>query len=118
MALIERIMRTDNDGNETVTRKRSDQIAVHLLYAAMLEVAAGRLTPAEFRTLFNISNVVEPSGRSDESDLTSIISRLPAAGTVARHLYIGSIHSIFILAEQRFPGYNTPALVRAKLGIV
>lgn len=117
MALIERIMRTNNDGTEDMLKSRVDNIPVHALYAGMLEVAAGRMTPTNFRTVFNISNVVEPSGRSDESDLAAILTLMPAAGTVARALFIGSIHSIFILAESRISGYHTPALVRAKLGI-
>lgn len=117
MALIERIMRLNNDGSEDVLQSRTDLLPVHAFYAGMLEVAAGRMTPANFRAAFAISNVVEPSGKSDESDLVALIAAMPAAGTVARALFIGSIHSIFILAERRINGYHTAALVRAKLGI-
>jgi len=117
MALIERVMKLKNDGTADPLRRSMDAIPVHALYAAMLEVAAGRMTVASFKTVFNIGTAVDASGRSDQDDINALVAAMPAAGTVARALFIGSIHSVFILAERRIAGYNTPALVRSKLGI-
>ena len=40
-----------------------------------------------------------------------------ALATAQKAQYVESMHSVFILAEGVYTGYNTPANVRSKLGI-
>lgn len=118
MALVERLMGFNNDGTEDPKRRRGDNhIPVHLFYSGMLEVANGRLTPTQLRVMFAISSGVDESGRSDNQDLIALVALMPGPGTVARSVFIAGLHSCFILAEERMPGYETPAAVRLKLGI-
>jgi len=50
-------------------------------------------------------------------DWNALAAQVPAAGTVARALWLEHIHSVFILAEQRVPTFSTPAEVRTRLVI-
>lgn len=118
MALIERIMRYRNDDGTVAAEQRADAISVHGFFAACHEVIMGRMSGAELRAGFGIRNTLDASGRSDEQDLAAIVAAAPLAANVAgRAQYVESIHGIFILSEIQFPGYITPAQIRAKLGI-
>lgn len=117
MALIERIMRLKDDGTNDPNRRSSDRLSVNTFFSAMQEVIHGRMTAAEFRTGNAIRMTVDASGRSDNQDLNDIVALLPASGTIGRANFAAAIHSIFLLAEARFPGYTTPAQIRAKVGI-
>jgi len=103
MALVERLMGLEDP-----------KILVHDFFAAANEIVAGRLTVEQVKTYLNMDQTAQ-----DEFD--ALVALAPtgsnATANAAKALYIESIHSIFILAENLYPGYNTPANVRTKLGI-
>lgn len=103
MALIERLMDWDVAGDR--------RIAVHSFFAACQEIVAGRLTSTQVQTYLQMD-------AADLADWNAVVATMPAQNqTAARAQWVSSIHSVFILAEDRAPQYSTPAEVRAKLGI-
>jgi hypothetical protein len=116
MALTERLMGLNDDGTEP--GDDPNKIPVHAFFAALNEIVAGALTVAQVKALFAMRNTVDASGRSDMGELDSLAATLPAASNpAARALFLERVHGVYMLAEGRFTGYNTPAAVRAKLGI-
>jgi hypothetical protein len=101
MALVERLMHLDTDPNR--------DMAVHTFFAALNEVVAGRLTVNQVKNYYAMTT-------ADNVDMDAIVADAPS-GDAARAMYLNSIHSVFILAEVRAPGYDTPTGVRSKLGI-
>ena len=101
MALVERLMRTDPD--------ESRYIAVHIFFAALHEIASGNATLNQLKSYWNTTT-------ADNTELDTIAAAAPS-GDGARAMYINRLHSVFILAEEGVPGYDTPANVRTKLGI-
>jgi hypothetical protein len=110
--LVERLMGLNADGTPMETAEQlAKKIGAHYFFAAVGEVVHGRLTAASVKSLFDMSS-------AEQSELNALAALMPAAGNqVGRALFIESIHGVFMLAEGRFPGYSTPAEVRAKLGI-
>lgn len=116
MALTERLMGLNDDGSEP--SDSVNKIPVHAFFAALNEIIAGGLTVAQVKTLFAMRSGVDASGRSDMNELDSLAATAPPAGNPSgRALFLERVHGVYILAEGRFTGYNTPAAVRAKLGI-
>lgn len=105
MALVERLMHLE-------TGERN--IAVHQFFAAVNEVIAGALTGAQ------VANYLEFSVE-DQVDWDALAAQFPTGTTSTalanKALMVERIHGVFILAEGRVPGYDTPANVRTKLGI-
>ncbi len=103
MALVERLMGLE-----------SPKIPVHGFFAGANEIIEGRLTAAQVKTYFAMD-------ASASAEFDTIAATAPtgttALATAQKALWLGGIHSIFILAEDLAPGYNTPAGVRLKLGI-
>lgn len=103
MALVERLM-----GTET------PKIPVHDFFAACHELVMGRLTVAQIKTALNMD-------ASAQSEFDTMVALAPtgstALATAQKAQYVESMHSVFILAEGGYAGYNTPANVRSKLGI-
>jgi len=103
MALIERLMNLEQP-----------RIPVHDFFAAQSAVIRGELTVAQVKSALNMDIAAQI-----EYDL--LVATAPT-GTSAtelanKALFISSIHSIFILAEGRYPGYSTPTEVRLRLGL-
>lgn len=103
-ALIERIMGEPG----------AEKIRVHVFYALNHQRIEGALTR---------QNVIDALGLTG-ADITEYdaLAALAPTGTAAlnvaqKAMFLESIHSIFILAEERVTGYSTPAQVRAKLGL-
>jgi len=101
MALVERLMKIDPDSDRF--------IPVHDFFAACHEINQGNLTVAQVKTFLAMD-------ASDETDFDALIALSPGSAA-GKALFVESIHSVFILAESRYPGYDTPANVRTKLGI-
>ena len=90
------------------------RIPAHAFFAANHERIEGRLTRQEVIDLFamDAATIVEydvlaataPTGTN-------------ALQTALKALFIEKVHAIFILANGRYAGYDTPAAVRTKLGI-
>lgn len=102
MALIERLM---HDSSEPESR----WIPVHDFFAAASEVERGALTSAQVQTALAMT-------APDITDWNALVGLVTGAAA-ARLAVIQRMHAVFILAEGRYAGYNTPAAVRSKLGI-
>ena len=91
-----------------------EKIAVHQFFAINNERIVGRQTR---------QNVIDALGLT-VADITEYdaLAALAPSGTTAlaeaqKSSFLNSVHSVLILAEMRTAGYDTPALVRAKLGL-
>jgi len=99
MPLVERLM---GDLGEP-------KIPVHDFFAANAQRIAAQLTRQQVIDMFSMTaaDIVE----------YDLLAALAPGAQVGQALFIEKIHAIFILAEGRYPGYDTPAQVRLKLGI-
>lgn len=114
--LVERLMGL-NDNGSAPSEGYNLKIPVHIFFAAAGEIIATRLTVAQVKALVWISGGVAMR-TSDAAEFDSLIALAPNASNPAgRALYLESIHGVFMLAESRIAGYDTPAGVRSKLGI-
>lgn len=102
MALIERLM---HDSSEPSSR----WIPVHDFFAAASEVERGALTSNQVQTALAMT-------APDITDWNALVALVTGAAA-ARLAVIQRMHAVFILAEGRYAGYDTPAAVRTKLGI-
>lgn len=102
MALVERLM---HDASEPESR----WLSVHSFFAAASEVERGALTSNQVQTYLVMT-------APDITDWNALVALVTGAAA-ARLAVIQRIHAVFILAEVRAPGYDTPAAVRSKLGI-
>lgn len=102
MALVERLM-----GIEL------PKIPVHDFFAAAQEIIAGQLTAAQVKNALGLD-----AAASTEFDTLAgtAPSGTSALATAQKALWVERMHGVFILAEGRYQGYDTPAGVRAKLG--
>ena len=85
------------------------KISVHEFFAGNSEVIAGRLTKAQIKTYYAMDT-------DTQTEYDTLTAKAPGTAT-GQATYLNMIHSVFILAEHRVPGYDTPAAVRLKLGI-
>lgn len=103
MALIERLMGLEEP-----------KIPVHDFFAAQQEIMVGRLTVTAVKNFLGMDAAAA-------AEYDALIALSPAGNTAAQYFaktnYVQAAHSVFILAEERYPGYDTPANVRAKLGL-
>ena len=103
MALIERLMGLEDP-----------KIPVHSFFAAQAEIIAGRLTLAQVKTFLDM----DAAAQAEYDTLAALAPTGTTATALAnKALFIEMIHSVFILAEQQYPGYSTAADVRSRLGI-
>ena len=103
MALVERLMGLEEP-----------KIPVHDFFAAAMEIIAGRLTTAQVKTAL----ALDAAGQSEFDTLAATAPTGTSATALAnKALWVHSMHSVFVLAEGGYAGYNTPANVRSKLGI-
>lgn len=102
MALIERLMHDD-------TEPTNRWIPVHAFFAAASEVERGALTANQVKTALAMT-------APDIVDFDAMVA-LVTGGAAPRLAVIQRFHAVFILAEGRWTGYDTPAGVRTKLGI-
>lgn len=107
MALIERLMRD-------VSEPRERWIPVHDFFAACGEVMQGVLTQNQVQTFLNMT-------AADIVDWNALVATFPTGSTATaianKAMKIERMHGVFLLAERRYPGYDTPAAIRSKLGI-
>lgn len=115
MALIERLMGLNADGSEPTGLPDRPRIPVHLFHAACVELVEGRVTVANIKTALQMD-------ASEASEFDALAALAPGTAT-ARMVYAMTIHSVLLAAEAsragryQLTGYDTPAGVRAKLGI-
>lgn len=103
MALVERLM------GEPFEPDHSRKITVHEFAAASYEVAFGPRTVAQIKAYYDMS----PEDAAEFDALTAQITGTDAQ----RHRLVFQIEQVFILAEMRATMYDTPALVRTRLGL-
>jgi len=111
MALYDRLLGRDDSGAPIEAGK----IPVHQFQALMAEVARGRISGAQAQTA-----VVALSGLAlSASEVTEAQTLLATvAGTAAAKLARAKeIDDVLLLAEASAPGYDTPALVKTRLGV-
>jgi hypothetical protein len=112
MALIERLMGLADDGVTYVGTPR--KIPVHAFFAANHQRIDGALTRAEVIALF----AMEADDIAEYDTLAAMAPTGTQALAIAqRAMFIEKIHAVLILSEGRYAGYDTPALVRTKLGL-
>lgn len=103
MSLVERLMGVEEP-----------KIPVHDFFAAAMEIIAGRLTAIQVKTALGLD-------ASAQTEFDTLAATAPSGNTATalanKALWVHSMHSVFILAEGGYAGYNTPASVRSKLGI-
>ncbi len=105
MGLVERLMKW-----EEPEPYEGYYMPVHHWYGIMGQLARGQITRQAVIDYFQMS-------AADITDFDNLIARYQTKTNDAqRALFISGVHEIFILSGQpgaRFPGYDTPALVRA-----
>lgn len=103
MALVERLMGLEDP-----------KIPVHDFFAAVSEVINGRLTSAQVKTFLALD-----AAASTQYDLIAATAPTgnAALNVAQKALWTEGMHAVFVLAERRYPGYDTAAGVRTKLGI-
>jgi hypothetical protein len=105
MALVERIMGVE----EGVA-----SIPVHFFFAANHQRIVGKCSRNDIISWFTLRP-------EDIAEYDAIAALAPTGQTTAaianKAMFIEEQHAIFLLAEGRFSGYETPALVRTKIGI-
>lgn len=112
MALIERLMHWGANLSDTAPpafEPEERRLSVHAFYAASIEMALGEMTVASFKTAINTT-------AADNADLDALIALVPGS-QAGKAQFVHEIHAVLLLAEGRFTGYTTPALVRTRLGI-
>lgn len=110
MALVERLMGLADDG---VTLAGAGKIPVHAFFAAIHQRVDSALTRQQVLDLF----VMQADDITEYDALAALAPSGTSALAVAqKSMFIEKVHAVFILAEGRYTGYSTPALVRGKLG--
>lgn len=108
MALYERLM-----GWTEADRK----ISVHQFTATMREFGRSRITGAQAQTVINAFSG-EPLDAPSVTEAQALLATITSAGNATQRLARArEIDDVLLLAEVRAPGYDTPAQVRARLGV-
>ncbi len=123
MALIERLMGLQDDGSPP-GEGYDLKIPIHGFFSACGEIISQTsggtgLTVAQVKALvWRIGSPAMRSSPNDQAEFDALIALAPGTGNPAgRALYLERVHGVLMLAEIGIAGYNTPALVRTKLGI-
>lgn len=103
MALIERLM------GEPFETDPARKIAVHQFAAMVYEVAFGPRTVAQIKSYYAMT----PADAAEFDTLAAMVTGTDAV----KHRIVFQFEQIFLLGEMRVPFYDTPALVRSRLGI-
>jgi hypothetical protein len=103
VALVERLM------GAPFELDHARKIAVHEFAAAAYEVAFGPRTVAQIKQYYAMTP-------EDAAEFDALIAQVSGTDAV-KHRIIFQFEQVFILAEMRAGFYDTPALVRSRLGI-
>jgi lysozyme family protein len=98
------------------------KIPVHQFQSIAAEWARGNLTgPQALAYVEQLSGVtLDATEQAEAQDLVATVTAIPsgtAAGLAQRALRIQEIDQVLLLAETRIAPYDTPAAVRARLGV-
>jgi len=103
MALIERLMDLEQP-----------RIPVHDFFAANNQRIEGLVTRAEVIAMFALD---APAITEYDALAALAPTGTTALATAQKAMFIEKVHAACLLAEGRYAGYDTPALLRTKLGI-
>ena len=105
MALIERIMGLEDP-----------KLPVHAFFAANHQRIEGALTRQDVIDMFGMdaAAIVEYDALAT---LAPVGMNTNALATAQKAMFVEKLHSACLLAEGRYPGYDTPLALRAKLGL-
>lgn len=103
MALIERLMGQPHEPD--VTKK----MPVHQFTAACYEIAFGPRTVAQIKTYYAMDT-------ETATEFDALVAKVVGTDAV-RHRIIFQIEQVMLLAESSATNYDTPALVRSRLGL-
>lgn len=108
MALYERLMGwTDLE----------DKLPVHQFTATLREFGRSRLTGAQAQAVVSAIGGA-PLTAGEITEAQTLLATVTAAGNAtARLARVVEIDDVLLLAERRAPGYDTPALIRTRLGV-
>jgi anti-sigma factor ChrR (cupin superfamily) len=93
----------------------SIKIPVHPFQSALAEFARGRITGAQAQAI--ISAVAgEPLSPSEVTEAQALLATINGSAT-AKLARVVEIDHVLLLADSRAPGYDTGALIGARLGV-
>lgn len=96
-------------------QEQDAKIPVHAGQAILAEFARGNLTGAQAQAAV-VAVSGAPLTAAEITEAQALIGSI--TGTAAAKLArVSEIDHVLLLAEARAPGYDTPALVRARLGL-
>ncbi len=91
------------------------KIPVHVFQSTLAEFARNRLTGAQAQAIISASSG-EPLTASEITEAQALLATI--TGTVTAKLARSTeIDHVLLLAEARAPGYDTPSLIAARLGV-
>lgn len=91
------------------------RIPVHYFSATMGEFARGRITGGQAQAIINAASGA-PLSPSEVTEATTLLGTITGSATV-KIARAKEIDDVLMLAEQNFAPYDTPALVKARLGV-
>jgi hypothetical protein len=122
MAFIERACDFADDGDPTMPEGATMRIPPLHAYAALSDIANGSKTAAQAKAQGwahgspPMRSVADASGKSDQGDFDALVAVMPASpGDKA--LWLHDVLSTLTQGQAKLPGFTTPALIRASLGI-
>lgn len=115
MALYDRLLGRNDAGQPVLNR-----IPIHQFQSTIAEWARGRITGAQANAIITaLSGAALDAGEVTEA--TTLVNTVPTGATTAnkadRALRLQEIDHVLLLADAQSPGYTTPALVKARLGV-
>ena len=105
MALYDRLMGIDS----------APRIPIHYFSATMAEFARGRITGAQAQAILDAASGASLSA-SEIVEVNALLATVTGSAT-AKLSRANEIDDVLMLAERQFPPYNTPALVKTRLGV-
>lgn len=105
MGLYERLMGLDP----------APRIPEHYFASTMGEFARGRITGAQAQSIINECSGA-PLTPGEVTEANTLLATVSGSAT-AKLLRAKEIDDVLMLAEQRLTPYNTPALVKTRLGV-
>jgi len=108
MPLYERLMGLDEPTN-------GPRIPIHYFTATMGEFARGVITGAQAQTIIEAASSA-PLSAADVTEAQALLATISGSATnkLARAKLI---EDVLLLSELKPPGYDTPALIRTRLGV-
>lgn len=89
-----------------ILKEQEPFIELHQFQAAIAEILRGKSTVATAQAYFKLN-------ASELTEVQTLVARVQAAGMKS-----DEVDQILILADTRYPGYDTVAALKARFGII